>query len=274
MKSICSVILVLLLSSVLYAQNELPKIESSDFPAIKINFTENYNGNSLWGYIDGGADIYLEYGFAKLIAQEIVLETKKYKVDVYKMNNAEDAFGIFSVSKFKCSGKSISKYCCITEYQAMAAKGSYYISVINEKGTAEEQKFTQSIAEKILSQIKEDDYTVPKPFGSEPLVRNVKFINGILGVQNSIPEMEGLFTDLKNFKLHISTAEEGESYTTVAFVTFSNPSDAEAFYSRRSKRESELSKDVKLQMKKSTDNMVIYFETNKPTENKLFSILE
>lgn len=263
MKFIYSILFSLFLITVINAQDEFPKIESSDFPGMKINRTETYDGNSLWGYIDGGADLYLEFGFAKLTAQEVEYDSNKYRVDIYKMKDAEAAFGIFSVSKFKCSSKSLSKLSCVTEYQSQAAKGSYYISVVNEKGTQAEQKFTQNLAEKLLSRIKETDYTIPKPLDVEQFADAVKFANGPLGVQNSIADWETMFTGLTNFKFLFANVEEGNKFIFLSIIKFSSAADCALFLDSLLKRAKDLPKDVTTVSKKLNETDIIYGETNK-----------
>jgi len=269
MKFIFSVIFCLFFLSIVNAQDEFPKILSSDFPGMKINRTESYDGSSLWGYIDGGADLYLEFGFTKLTAQEIEYQSNKYRVDIYRMKDAEAAFGIFSVSKFKCNSKSLSKYSCVTEYQSQAAKDNYYISVINEKGTAAEQQFSQSIAEKILSRIKEAEYAIPKPFDKEPFSDGAKFVNGILGVQNSNPDWENMFTGISNFKFLFSSVDEKDKYTFISIIKFTSAGDLKLFEENLSKRTAGLSKDVYPYSRKLNDTDLIFGETNKEDKSLL-----
>lgn len=267
MKLIYSFAFLLFLCSVVFAQEAKPQIESSDFPDIAINRTEYYNASSLWGYIDGGADLYLEYGFSKLTAQEIQFKSNKYRVDVYKMTNAEAAFGIFSISKFKCSEKSISKYSCITGYQALAAKGSYYVSVANEKGSAEEQKFTLSLAEKILSRINEKDYEIPE-FFKQDFYKNkeIKLVHGILGVQNAVADWEVLFEGIKDFSFHFCSMDENGKYSVTALIKFTNKEDVATFVKRGPSRTEQVAPDVKLSYTKISDTEIRFTETNKETE--------
>jgi hypothetical protein len=266
-KFIYSFIVTLFLCSVISAQDEPVKIEPADFTGSTINRTESYAGNSLWGYIDGGADLYLEYGFSKLTAQEISFQSNKYRVDIYRMNNAESAFGIFSISKFKCSEKTISKYSCVTEYQAMAAKGSYYISVTNEKGSAEEQKFTLSLAEKVLSRISEKDYDIPD-FFRQDIYKNkeIKLVRGILGVQNAVADWEVLFDGIKDFTFHFCSVEEGGKYTVTALIKFRNQDDADLFVKNGKLRTGQVTADVSLSCSKISNTETLFTETNKKAE--------
>jgi len=54
-----------------------------------------YNADSLYQYIDGGADIYLLYDFKTLLHQNFKSGAAEVTVDIYEMGNAEDAFGIY-----------------------------------------------------------------------------------------------------------------------------------------------------------------------------------
>jgi len=256
-----TLILVLLFSICISAQNDMPVITASDFPGIKINRTESYSGNSLWGYIDGGADLYLEYGFNKLAAQEIVDASGKYIIDIYKMDNPESAFGIYSISKFKCSGTSISKFSCITEYQIMIARGSYYISVVNEKATPEQQKFAGSLAEKILSRIDEKDFEIPG-FFSQVQFKGGEFllIKGILGVQNRLNDWETLFEGIDKFTLNVCTADEGGKYTITSRIKFASKEDSGKFQKNAQNRKAD---GIKTGCSILEEEEVLYTETNK-----------
>lgn len=56
----------------------------------------SYNGDNLYQYIDGGADIYLLYDFKTLLHQNFKSGAADLTVDVYDMGNGDDAFGVYS----------------------------------------------------------------------------------------------------------------------------------------------------------------------------------
>jgi len=58
-----------------------------------------YNPESLYQQIDGGADIYLLYGFKSLLHQDFNSGGAELTVDIYEMNNTEDAFGIYAAER-------------------------------------------------------------------------------------------------------------------------------------------------------------------------------
>lgn len=54
-----------------------------------------YNADTLYQYIDGGADIYLLYDFKTLLHQEFKSGTNELTADLYDMGTGDDAFGIY-----------------------------------------------------------------------------------------------------------------------------------------------------------------------------------
>jgi len=64
---------------------------------------QQFKGEDLFLYIDGGAELYREYGFRQVIAQDY--RNKKGKIislEIFEMASAEAAYGMFT---FKSSGK-------------------------------------------------------------------------------------------------------------------------------------------------------------------------
>jgi hypothetical protein len=60
---------------------------------------EVYSGDNLFNYINGGADIYFEYGFNEVAtARYINYASNNIHVDVYKMSDINAAYGIFTLN--------------------------------------------------------------------------------------------------------------------------------------------------------------------------------
>lgn len=55
-----------------------------------------YNPDSLYQYIDGGADLYLLYDFKTLLHQDFKSGATELTADIYEMSQPEDAFGIYA----------------------------------------------------------------------------------------------------------------------------------------------------------------------------------
>ncbi len=63
--------------------------------------TESYVGEELYNLINGGAEIFLEYGFTEAIAQEYHREDSSLRLTIYRMSNPEAAFGIYSLNRMR-----------------------------------------------------------------------------------------------------------------------------------------------------------------------------
>ena len=126
----------------LHAQ-EMPVFSEKSLPGITKVTTRQFGHDGLWGYINGGADLYLEYGFEEVVSHQIILDGVIYKADIYRLSFQEAACGIFSVFRFRCRESGVLlAHDCLTPYHYMAAKGVYYLSVSNTTGSEKEmQKF-------------------------------------------------------------------------------------------------------------------------------------
>jgi hypothetical protein len=60
---------------------------------------KNFSGEQLFDHIDGGADIYFEYGFDRLLVRELTAGEKKVSLEIYRMTDSAAAFGIFSYNR-------------------------------------------------------------------------------------------------------------------------------------------------------------------------------
>ncbi|TKJ31671.1 hypothetical protein CEE39_07005 [bacterium (candidate division B38) B3_B38] len=92
--------------------------------------TESYVGEELYNLINGGAEIFLEYGFTEAVAQEYSREDSSFRLTIYRMGNAEAAFGIYSLNRMRKpllpgigdEGVGEDNYLCFWQ-------GSYYVTV-------------------------------------------------------------------------------------------------------------------------------------------------
>lgn len=215
------------------SQNAIPLLSSPDIPGGTITRCESYDGNSLWGYIDGGANIYMEYGFVKMLVEEFQWERHHFTVNIYNMKDPEAAFGIFSVSRHKCAQyDSLIPWSCVTPCQIQVARGLYYISVISDSGTKEEQSLALQAARKIFAKLSVADFAPPDIFRIPVFARRtseLKFVRGILGIQNGIPDWQYLFENDSSFSLYFLPIEIDGGYFETALVAFSTERDKRNF---------------------------------------------
>lgn len=232
-----SIYLLLFLCPGIYAAS--PELKDGDVPGLKVLRTEYYDHRSLWGYMDGAADLYLEYGFSKLIFQEIEVSGKKFRFELFKMTSPESAFGIYSISGGVADTSSgIPFYHIFTPYQFLAAADSFYISITGEDSSALSRKCSGDISAVIAAMLKgRSSISLPAVFTAESLkksVREIKFIKGVLGLQNSLPEWEEKFEGIENFSMYYLSVENDEESSETALISIAETSGLEKFRSRNS----------------------------------------
>jgi hypothetical protein len=222
--------LILLLFSILFFAvygNSQPaeqylSIDKNDLPDARIQSARSFTGESLFGYINGGAELYLEYGFSSLWVADIELMGGKYKTEIYRMNGAEEAFGIFSISRYKCLGRPpLSPFTCYNKYQLQVCTGEYYISIINSSGSQTDSLASVTIAESIVGKIKglSVDLSGYLPgWPEESLNNSAVLARGKLGVMNGSPDWEDYFKGIADYSLVIYPDNE----KTILSVKFEN----------------------------------------------------
>lgn len=259
-KTFILVFLVLLINSLLIAQqNVFPQLYQEDVDGGEITRTEFYVGEELWGLINGGADLYLEYGLDRTLLQEINYNDNSYRVEVYGMTGIDKAFGIFSINKFNCDiTDSLVKYICITPHQLQAAVGSFYFSISNQSGDRGAQNYSLHLFEKLLSKIELDSYTLPDYFIQpqfEQYQDQIKLMKGKLGLQNGFPRWEKYFGGFNDYEIILLPIKVEEGFINIALINFCLDEDAERF-----------SKKISLynfqQVKSVSSNKLIVVETN------------
>ncbi|MDP8289124.1 MAG: hypothetical protein RAP03_20830, partial [Candidatus Electryonea clarkiae] len=97
--------------------------------------TKRFLQNDLYGYINGGAEIFLELGFGELLVQHYSKDQQELSLEIYRMDSAESALGIYLHS---CSDEKpvhgITSRNTGNVYQVTALKNNYYIRANNKGG--------------------------------------------------------------------------------------------------------------------------------------------
>ncbi len=191
--------------------------------------SRTFTESSLYDYINGGAELYLEYGFDTLVVTELVRNGRDIKVEICRMKDPEAAFGIFSVSRFRCNGgPGLTEYLCRSAYQLQFCKGPFYVSIINDTGTLEDQETADEIATGILANITEASFD-PTMFFEERIddeaMRGAVLVRGPLGLCNGIPELSETFGEATGYTA-LMIQSDGR---TRASLRFESPGAASEF---------------------------------------------
>lgn len=135
----------------------LPGLQLSGDPEI-------YKSADLPDLIGSNAEIYLEYGFVKMISQYYsgIVGTSNLKIEIYQMTDPEAAFGIFAFSSTR--QKIIDKtsyYVVLGKGYDMMVKGPYFI-------IATYSNLTQDLDGSIIKRIADDLKTKIKTYAELP----------------------------------------------------------------------------------------------------------
>ena len=195
-----------------------------------------FTGTGLYGFMNGGADLFLEYGVRKLVTRDLIFLDTEYTLDIYEMPTPEDAFGIYSVHIFRCL-QADSDDCinCLSTYQLQTVVSNYYISLVFTKGSEKARTNAKVLLQYYTTDIKGDNIIFPEQIKTSiqlPYSGVLKFLRGpisISGAQLSLANMlKGVSVDGVWF---FPSDKEGENRALIIF------NDAETTNSFREKTE-------------------------------------
>lgn len=213
-----------------------PQINEYDLVGIEKITTTIFPAEGLWGYINGGADLYLEYGFEELLSHRIIIDESVFVADIYRMASPRAAYGIFSVLKYKCLKYNfLHKHDCFTAYQYLAAKGQYLVSVVNPTGSEKHQQITLDIARLFVRKISDHEQFIPVSFLATELqefLPHLIFVNGPIGLQNGYPAWCRFFDGSEGFNAWIFPLKNEDGTGVITKVEFNDDSEYQQFILR------------------------------------------
>jgi hypothetical protein len=114
--------------------------------------TRVFTSSDLYGFIDGGAEIFLELGFEQLTVQTYVPspgtaknDMEDFKVEIYRMTDPIAAMGIYWMNCGKESpDPSFAERHTINRFQLIFKRDRYYVIINNSEGN---EKFRPAMVE-------------------------------------------------------------------------------------------------------------------------------
>jgi hypothetical protein len=160
---------------------------------------KNYRGDELYVMIDGGADIYYEYGFTQVLCAEYVdVRGKSIKLEIYEMESPTAAYGMYTF-KIGDGGKAlgIGQEALLEDYYLNFRKGNLLVTVVGPDSEEESVQGVVALAKSVDARIAK---TGERPELADLLLREPlafsrsKYVRGSLGVTNSyIFDTENIF---------------------------------------------------------------------------------
>lgn len=174
-----------------------------------------YKKDGLYGYINGGAELFLQYGFEELSVIRYVDGTvpaveKEIVLEAYRMASPEEAFGIFSLKREGDERVSpgITSAHWLSPSQANLAKGRFYINITGLNTTEEEiEAFAVAASTKIkaTSALPPENSLLPS---SGRIPGSERYIRGELAAEGESPLLDREFWGFGRGTIAISARYE------------------------------------------------------------------
>jgi hypothetical protein len=227
---------LLALTLTMQAQDGMPAFTLADLPGWKLAGTESYKGKELYGYIDGGAELYNEYGFERVTVQRFTRDSDEIQAAVYRMATPDAAFGIWSLSHASIDITDTSTgWTHFANGQLLMARGRYYISITGRMKDKEDLRWLAAAGTALGRSVRERDARLPAIFSNallRPVQRSVRLIRGPLGLQNGASEWSELFEGLAITSVYLAPIELGPETSTFLQIVFAKPEARTEFLKR------------------------------------------
>jgi len=114
----------------------------------------NYTSSNLYGYINGGAELFLEFGFDSLIILNYQKGEEELSLEIYKMKTALAAYGVYLM---KCgkeeSSEEIAARHTVNRFQYLLLRNKYFVQVNNFSGSEDNLKAMTLLSQKFIKGI-------------------------------------------------------------------------------------------------------------------------
>ena len=133
----------------------------------KTGSLRSFTASNLYGHINGGAELFLEFGFEELSVQHYATNGGTITLEVYRMSDELAAMGIFLMKRgIPTPDSSLSLNHTLNEYQILFQKNQYLVMITRERKDIPTRaliEMTKSIASKIPEGTLQDHFiSLPK----------------------------------------------------------------------------------------------------------------
>jgi hypothetical protein len=126
---------------------------------------------SLYDYIDGGAELYISYGFKSAASRRYIMTGQpEVVVEIFDMDTSENAYGVFSNTRYE-EDYTFGQGAQYVEGTLLFWKDKYYVSIMTTEETDESKKLIYELGKIITEEI--------KGAGKEPDILKLLPLNGL-----------------------------------------------------------------------------------------------
>jgi hypothetical protein len=155
--------------------------------------SQEYRGEDLYEYINGGAEIYHDYGFKQVVVQDFKNKNgKAISLEIFEMEDTESAFGIYTFKTHSEDKKvPLGSDGQLSDYYLNFWKGNLLVTITGFDEDKETIEGLQGLARAVDAKIKVQEEKRPRLVSVLPegglLPTSIKYFQGNLGLYNSYP---------------------------------------------------------------------------------------
>ncbi len=190
-----------------------------------------YAAQNLYGYIDGGAELFLEVGFKQLEVYKLTDGSRELGVDIYRMSGPDAALAIYLA---KCAPETpvpdLDLRATGDRYQLAMLRGDDFILINNVEGDETLVDTMKKVARDLAGQIPAVQHEYPVPLPENGLVAgSVRLVRGPFGLQPvyTLGEGDVLGLDGRLWAVVGDYDLDGRKWTLIR-VDYGSPAAAEA----------------------------------------------
>ncbi len=202
--------------------NEVPGYHPESPPRL-------FRGDELFMMIDGGADIYHEYGFAQVLTTRYgQTNGKSLKIEIYEMKDGAAAWGIYT-SKSGKEGQSVdlAQGAILADYYLNFWKGNFLVTIVGDEANEATRQALLALAKAVDSRIL---LTGKLPELADTLLRGPDALESPIYVRGLLGLMQIYVLDTKNiFMVQEGLAGDAGQYKILVFAYTDRNKAAMAF---------------------------------------------
>ncbi|MFB3905004.1 MAG: DUF6599 family protein [Acidobacteriota bacterium] len=145
-----------------------------------------FRGADLYGHINGGSELFLEFGFEELVVQDYKSGADELSLELYRMTDPVAATGIYLMKAGAESSGRLSFAHTFSPYQLLFARDRYLIILNNLDGKQEMEPEMIELARHLAGRLPEQPGPTPVPALSSHglLPGTTRFIRGSYALQS------------------------------------------------------------------------------------------
>ncbi len=194
-----------------------------------------FRGSNLYGRINGGSELFLEFGFEELTVQHYRNGEEEIAIELYRMKDKAAAMGIYLM---KCGketpDESFHERQTISLYQLIGVQDRYYFQLDNLEGKDHGRTAMLILARELSSHLPDSKpWQIPDWFGQEGLIKDtLRIIRGPFSLEPIYTLGEGDILRLKGQNIAVAGRfhDSHGQVTTRIIASYSDEKEASAAF--------------------------------------------